>query len=115
MSIPFRIIVALLSLLGSIIGFYAAIDNERWQCYLASSFFFCIFLSVITPARIARFFGFYIALVLFLVCAGFLLSSIKEGWESTAKALRFFLTYGIPSLAYLIFRKSPFTRESKDE
>jgi len=113
MSTPFRVIVAILSLLGSTIGFFAALDNERWQCYLASSFFFSIFLAVITPVKIARFFGFYIALILVLICAFILYDSMGEGWEGLLKALRFSLVYGTPALAYLIYQRSPFSRKSK--
>lgn len=107
MSRSFRITTAILAGLGVWLCTAVAMGNGRWQAYLAASFFLAILFTLVTPGRVSRLCGSYVAVFVLLLCGFFIYDSYRAGWTDVWNTLRFCAAYGTPAFAYLAFRTSP--------
>lgn len=103
-GLGFRILVVSMALLGSIALTLNASQQGEFRAWIPAFFCYAIIGAVLLPKRAAMICGYFIASIIFLISAWFLIEAIITGVE-IENARRFFVVYGTPSLGFLIYGK----------
>ena len=102
----FRITVGVVALLSGVILLLWASDfTEVWK-YAPALFCFAIVGVVALPRPFAVFCGYLVAVVVLALCLWFLYLGVT-GKESLGNALRAGAIYGLPALAFILYRQLP--------
>lgn len=106
LGLGFRITVGLLALLsGAILWLWASQEMELWK-YLPAAFCFCIAGTVVLPKALAVACGYFVAASVLALSVWFIIDGFMDG-ENITGALRFGAVYGLPAIAFLLYRQLP--------
>jgi hypothetical protein len=107
----FRILVGGVAFLcGVVLWLWATDQGAVWK-YFPSLFCFCIFGIVALPRPVALACGYLVALVVLALSVWFLYLGFT-GKDPLLNAVRFSAVYGLPALAFLVYRQIPGTTRS---
>jgi hypothetical protein len=107
----FRVIVGGAALLsGVILWLWASGLGAAWK-YIPALFCLAVFGVVALPRPIAIACGYFVAVTVLALCVWFLYLGVT-GKESLWNALRMSAWYGLPALAFLIYRQLPWRSRS---
>lgn len=102
----FRVFVGSVSLLSGLIMLLWASDQGALWKYLPALFCFCIFGIVALPRPLAIACGYVVAGCVLGLCAVSVYSAYS-GRETWWRALRVCEVYGLPALAFVVYRQIP--------
>jgi hypothetical protein len=108
-GLAFRIIVASVALVsGAIMLLWASDQGSAWK-YLPALFCFCIVGTIVLPRKAAIACGYFIAGSILALCVGALYLGLT-GRDPLINAIRVCEFYGVPALAFLLFRRLTWRR-----
>ena len=105
-SVGFKVTLAFFSILsGLMLSLWASDQTELWNWFPA---FFCFAIAgtVVLPRKLAIACGYVVALTICLLNI-WLIQLWLSGKEPMASVLRFTLAFGMPAVAFLLYRQFP--------